>query len=126
MAFTGVAVFQMVSDRKCRVTGLSLALAAAGTISLAEGAGDFKLPASFHPELQTKIPDAIGSGSNTPVLVDLVEVTVVAAAAAPAAAPAVGAVKSGANTRAAFLVTFTNRDGANASGALEIWFKTAN
>ena len=46
MAFTGAAVIKVLSGKAARITGLSLAAAAAGTISLHNGAGEVKLPAS--------------------------------------------------------------------------------
>jgi hypothetical protein len=52
MAFTGNPVVQLISTRKCRITGgesnLTLAAGASGTISLAGGTGDIKLPAAFN------------------------------------------------------------------------------
>ena len=48
MPFTGAAVFQKVSDGLVRVTGLSLAASAAGTISLFGEGGDVELPDSFN------------------------------------------------------------------------------
>lgn len=50
MAFTGSAVFEQVSDQIVRITGLSLAGAAVGTISLKSGSGNVKLPGAFKPE----------------------------------------------------------------------------
>ncbi len=53
MAFTGVATVHPVSDRLVRITGLSLAAGADGTIGLfgaSGGAPDVTLPASFNPQ----------------------------------------------------------------------------
>ena len=51
MAFTGVAVVKQVSDSLVRITGLSLAGGAIGTIALFESlvAPGVRLPASFKP-----------------------------------------------------------------------------
>lgn len=56
MAFTGAAVVKQVSDRIVRITGLSLAAGATGTIGLAGSAGtppDVVLPESFKTEHYT-------------------------------------------------------------------------
>lgn len=52
MAFTGTAVVQQITDRMVRITGLSLGIAATGTIGLAGATGsapDVHLPAAFKP-----------------------------------------------------------------------------
>lgn len=56
MAFTGTAVVKQVSDSIVRITGLSLAGSASGTIGLhgaTGGAPDVTLPASFNPTVYT-------------------------------------------------------------------------
>lgn len=53
MAFTGSATVKAISDRKVRITGVSLANGADGTIGLfgaSGGAPDITLPASFNPQ----------------------------------------------------------------------------
>lgn len=52
MAFTGTAAFQMISTSIVRITGLSLAAGASGTIGLATRTtpGEQSLPAAFQPE----------------------------------------------------------------------------
>ncbi len=52
MAFTGSATVKAVSDRIVRITGLSLAGSASGTIGLSGATGsapDVKLPGTFQP-----------------------------------------------------------------------------
>ena len=118
MAFTGSAVIKKVSDRKFRITGLSLAGAAAGTISLAEGAGAVLIDAPkevWGPYVSS------GEQGGGVTLQDAIECHVIPADAAATAAvgsqtPAI--VKTGTDA-ADFLVTLTNR-GVVASGALEI------
>lgn len=52
MAFTGTATIHQVSDKRIRITGLSLAGGANGTIGLNGNSGtpDVRLPATFQPE----------------------------------------------------------------------------
>lgn len=51
MAFTGVATVKLVTDSLVRITGLSLAGLAVGTIGLFGDAGaDVQLPDGFNPE----------------------------------------------------------------------------
>lgn len=53
MAFTGTPVVEQVSDRMVRITGVSLGIAAAGTIGLfgiTFITPDVRLPESFRPE----------------------------------------------------------------------------
>lgn len=113
MAFTGVAAIVMVSDRKARITGLSLAAAATGTISLFEGAGAVKLPEGLE---WNRYRNAFG------VEVELdssIEVRATKAEAGLSTTEAVAIVKTG-DGPADFLATLSNPDAA-ASGALEIW-----
>ena len=120
MAFTGIAVVKKVSDRKFRITGLSLAGAAAGTISLAEGAGAVLIDA---PKEVWGPYVSAGEQGGAVSLQDAVECHVVPADAAATAAvgsqtPAI--VKTG-STAVDFLITLTNRNGGGvASGDLEI------
>ncbi len=106
MAFTGAAVFQKISDRVMRVTGLSLGIGAAGTIGLFGGAGEVSLPDNFEPSPYQDVD-----------LIEGVEVSVTMVTA-EAVAPAVQVVK----TTAAFLTTMTN-GGAAATGGMEIYFR---
>ncbi len=69
MAFTGTAVVTQITDRKVRITGLSLAGDATGTIGLNgdSGAG-VQLPDSFNPKPTTY-------NGNPVSLADAIEVT---------------------------------------------------
>ena len=113
MAFTGVAVVKMISDRKARITGLSLAAAATGTISLLGGTGAVKLPASAQ---WNRYNNAEGQQVE---LDEAVQVTVVKAEAGLATTEAVAIVKTG-DGPVDFLITLSNPDAA-ASGAMEIY-----
>ncbi len=119
MAFTGTPVVTQISDRQVRITGLSLASAAAGTIGLAGNTGPtpgVSLPASFNPSPYTY-------GDNHPVtLVDAVECTCESDAVGVATAIPLAVVKSG-TTHADFLITITNTHGSLASPAQEIMVK---
>jgi len=56
MAFTGSATIKQISDRIVRITGLSLAGSATGTIGLAGATGtppDVRLPVAFQPSVYT-------------------------------------------------------------------------
>lgn len=115
MAFTGIAnaVVNQISDRVVRITGLSLAGLASGTISYNGGpASDVALPATF-------TPDAVPNASAT--VTDRTRVTLQQTASAATGmpyhvvkTPGVGGGPS------SFQITITN-DGAIASGPLEIY-----
>ena len=115
MAFTGSATVKQVSDRKVRITGLSLASAASGTIGLAQSTGSpgVALPASFKPQHYTY------EGVNVP-FADAIEVSLVNAATGVATAIPVSVVKTG-TTTLDFLATLTNTHGSLATPNLEIW-----
>ncbi len=117
MAFTGTAVIQQISDGLVRITGLSLAAAAAGTIGLAGGAGEESLPASFDPKPYARSQTG---GTGTLLTVDLAEAIEVGISAdtAVTVAPAIQVVKAA----SPFLITLTNGGGA-ASGGLEIYIR---
>jgi hypothetical protein len=108
MAFTGVAVVTKVSDREFRITGLSLANGAAGTIGLDGGTGDVDLVAGW----------AAYAAASLVTLQDAIRVTIGLAGVA-AVAPAIQVVKTG-TTVADFLATLTN-GGAAPSGDMEIY-----
>jgi len=98
MAFTGTPVVTSLGKHIARITGVSLAASANGTIKASGGGAN--LPAT-HP----------GVSDNSIVIVNH--------AAAPAAGtPIMSVVKSGTPTDT---ITITNHDGANATGALEIF-----
>src|SRR4029077_13121844 len=47
MAFTGVPIITAGNDRTCKITGVSLAASATGTIGFAGSGADVELPVSF-------------------------------------------------------------------------------
>lgn len=115
MAFTGAAVITKVSDRKFRITGLSLAAAAAGTIGLSQNAA---------AEVEITAPgwdryDSSGVHGGLVELDDSIECRYCVAEIGLAVTEPLSIVKTG-NGPSDFLLTLTNPDAA-ASGALEIW-----
>lgn len=114
MAFTGAAVVQHISDTVVRITGLSLAAAASGTIGLITGGAG---------EVDIDVPwNRYTNGRSQEIELDQsVEVSVYVAEAALAVVEPVSIVKSG-DGPTDFLVTLANPDAA-ASGALEIYLK---
>ena len=97
MAFSGTAVVTAVGKDVIRITGLSLALAAAGTISNTGGGGDAVLPSTF----------LTLTGNESKVLISVNQI------AAGAVTPLIWANAGG-------TITVTNTDGANATGGLII------
>ena len=116
MAFTGTATFAMITNSICRITGLSLLHGASGTISLAAGTGDKKMPASF----QAGAGEGPIAGTNF-TMADAIECTVHNTGAG-ATNPVIAITKSG-TVPADFLLTLANQDGANDGTALEIYVK---
>jgi len=118
MAFTGTAVVKQVSDSEVRITGLSLAAGAGGTIALHgfSGTPGVRLPASFDPEIY-KGPD----GTDV-ALSDMIDVTIKLAAATPTPLFGTAVVKTGAGPLH-WEATITNTDGSTATPALEIYVK---
>lgn len=117
MAFTGIAVVQQVSDRKFRITGLSLAAAAAGTI----GFTDKTAPAEVSLSAPTWQPYGMPDGSSVS-LIEAIEVSMTLLGAVATAVP-VQVVKTGVD-HAGFVITLTNNtpaQGGAASPELEIW-----
>jgi hypothetical protein len=118
MAFTGTAVVKQVSDRIVRITGLSLASAAAGTIGLTGATGTapgVTLPASFKTEHYT-------FGTVNVPFADAIEVTAQPAAVGTATAIPIAIVKTG-TSLADFRATITNTHGSIATANLEIVVK---
>ena len=116
MAFTGTAVITEVSDSIVRITGLSLASAAAGTISLSGGTGAVKCPHGFQPAPYTNDKGVDIS------LIDSIDVTTQPAATGTATAIPVTVVKTG-NHPSDWLATITNTHGSIATPNLEIYIK---
>lgn len=117
MAFTGAAVFKVISGNKVRITGLSLAAAAAGTISLHNGNGEVKLPASCKW-------DAFKNGEGHQVLpLEAIQASF-QKVAADTHSVVVSQGKAGAAVDGSdFLVTLTNSDAANPCPGLEIYLE---
>lgn len=118
MAFTGAATIKKISDSLYRITGLSLAAAAAGTIAFAENAAASEVDITA-PEIQPY--ETVGTHGGTVNIAEGIQVDVVVAEAGLAVTEPVSVVKSG-TTKADFLITLTNPDAA-ASGALEIYIR---
>lgn len=115
MAFTGIAVIKKISDRKFRITGLSLAAGASGTIGLSTNvAAEVALNAPGWDRYETS-----GLQGGQVELDESVQVDVIVAEAGLAVVEPVAVVKTG-DGPADFLATLSNPDAA-ASGALEIY-----
>lgn len=110
MAFTGGASFQQVSEQVVRITGLSLAGAAAGTIGPAGSGADVELPESFQPKA-TKF-----NGQAVPLDAAIDYTAKQAGAAATTVSVYITKDSAGVGT-------FTNGTNATVSPALEIYAK---
>lgn len=110
MAFTGAATFQQVSEQVVRITGLSLAGAAAGTIGPHGSGANVELPESFQPKA-TKF-----NGVAVPLDAAL-DYTSKPAGSVVTSVP-IEITKAGSG-----VATFTNTTVATASPALEIYVK---
>lgn len=114
MAFTGTPALHYVSDKVVRITGLSLAAAAAGTIGLVGGSGEIDID---QPNWNRYV-----NGRGQQIELDQsIEVSIVPAEAGLGVTEPVSIVKTG-DGPTDFLATLTNPDAA-ASGELEIWVK---
>lgn len=112
MAFTGAAVVEQITDRCCRITGVSLALGASGVIGLHGSGLEVALPDAFNPQ-------PYKYGANSVSLSDMIRVEVNRVSAPPATAVPLRIVKT--EPAGVFTLTLTNDDGAAASGSLEIY-----
>lgn len=119
MAFTGTAVVIPVSDRKFRITGLSLAGAASGTI----GFSDKTVPAEVSlvaPNWQPyHMPGALNDASALVSLGSAVEVRTAPVTDVTDAVP-ISVVKTGTD-HSDFVATLHNDSAATVSAELEIW-----
>lgn len=113
MAFGGAAVFKMVADNVVRITGLTLAAAATGTIGLTGNTGSpgVTMPAAFAPGTYDSVDPT------TVALQDSIQVDVHNVAATAISSQI---VKTG-TSAADFLVSITNQGAA--SGTLEIYVR---
>lgn len=114
MAFTGTPVVHLVSEGMVRVTGVSLASGASGTISLSGGTGEVKLPAQFAPK-------TYAIEGSTVALADQVDCTNKPATAVTTSIP-ITTAKTG-TTPADFLITLTNAHGSLTSPGLELYIR---
>lgn len=112
MAFTGTAAIEMISSTKARITGLSLAGAASGTIGLDGGTGEVDLPALFKAQPYT------GPAGTLVTLIESIEVRLNVVTAVTTLIP-ISVVKTG-TEQATWLATLTNTTAATASAGLEI------
>lgn len=112
MAFTGVAVVKRVSDNMVRITGLSLAAGATGTISQAAGAGAVKFPDGMPP----------WTAYEAVTLQDAVEVSTNPASDVSNFAIPIRVTKTGVDA-SNFLITLENDAAATASANLDIYVK---
>ncbi len=113
MAFTGTPVVTQLSDSICRVTGVSLAGAATGTIGIHGSGAQVELPAAFQPKT------TVYNGAPVPLTASIDATAKVAASGVTTEVP-IEVTKSGSG---GFTTTFTNTTTATASGTLEIYFK---
>ncbi len=118
MAFTGVAVVKQVAENVVRITGLSLAGAAAGTISLHKGTGQVVLPRDC--DQWAPYDDKFSTGKVE--MDDAVQVYINRAGVEAVAVP-VQQVKTGGSDPTTFLITLTNSTAGTATAALEIYVR---
>ncbi len=116
MAFTGTPVVTKVSDKLFRVTGLSLAGDASGTIGFSDKtvAAEVSLVA---PEWQPKT----GPMGDNISLIEAIEVRQTLVTDVTDAVP-ISVVKTG-TTHADFVITMHNDSAATVSAELEIWIE---
>jgi hypothetical protein len=122
MAFTGTPVVKRVEDQLARITGLSIAAGATGTISLAVGAGEVKLPAS----LQWAPYAGQDAGDGKVDLEESVQVSYVFVTdtGGTDASDRIAVTKTGGADPATFLITFQSfSTDEDVSGQMEIWVR---
>lgn len=116
MAFTGTATVTQISDSIVRITGVSLAASASGTIGFqANASANVKLPSAFGANAQLYT-----YGGATLSLIDIVSAEA-NSVAAPSGLTAFGISKAG-TAQATFAITVLNTFGS-ASGGLEIYVR---
>jgi hypothetical protein len=120
MAFTGTAAVKKLSETKFKITGLSLALGAAGTICISaatggSGTAEVDLDA---PEVNPRVTVGL-QGEELSVPEQCVCSVIMADAATAAIVPPPAAAITG-TAKSDFLVTVTNRNSSTATGALVI------
>ncbi len=110
MAWTGTATVAKISDRLVRITGLSLAGAASGTIGIGHSSSEVDI---------LNLPDWEAYGDVT--LQDAVSVLINVLTDVTSPVP-ISVVKTGTN-QTDFVLTFHNDTAATASGSLEIYLE---
>ncbi len=111
MAFTGTPTVTSLGKNTVRITGISLAAAASGTIGLTGGGAGVSLPANF----PSAVDAALSAAGLT--MADGVDVRYNRSSSGGTQASHLTVAKQA----TPFLITLTNPDGANASGSLEIY-----
>lgn len=114
MAFTGTPTVKKISERKYRITGLSLAGAAAGAIGFSDKTVAPEVSLGPCPDWQPYSVD-----NTTVPLIDSVNVTMNPLTAVTTSVP-VRVVKTG-TTHGDFVITMTNDTAATASPQLDIY-----
>jgi hypothetical protein len=120
MAFTGTPTIKQTADNIVRITGLSLAAGAVGTIGLFGATGtppDVVLPRAFKTEHYTYDDAVVQLADGLHVTVGLADNAAGGGGGNIQLAP----IKTG-TTVPTFRTTITN-PGGSVSGGLEIWFK---
>ena len=107
--FAGAATVQLVADGEVRITGLAVQNASTGTLSLAAGAGDIKLPAAAE----------VYGGYAGVTLQDAIQVRIVQAGVVVTTPVPLVIVKTGTKP-SDFLISITNPSNTT-SDALEIY-----
>ena len=111
MAFTGVAVVQKITDNLFRVTGVSLGIAAAGTIGPPGSGAEVILTGALWGDYKGQQEAVIDLGESIQVLIN------------PVGAGVATAVPNRVTKSAAGVVTVTNNDGAAVTSDLEIYLR---
>lgn len=121
MAFTGTASIQLIADGIARITGISLAAGANGTIGLSQSVNSpsITLPGDFHATTYAVPYPAANTSVQTQASID---VTAKAADTTTPNGADVRVTKSGVGLTD-FLATVTNANAASATPSLEIYVK---
>jgi isopropylmalate/homocitrate/citramalate synthase len=113
MAFTGTATIKQISDRIVRITGLSLAGSASGTIGLHGATGtppDVTLPITFQPSVYT-----YGNPGSEVPLADSVQIVT-----QNTGSGSIDVSKTG-TTAADFRISLHNTSGSATANSLEMY-----
>jgi hypothetical protein len=121
MAFTGTPVVKQISDRMVRITGVSLAAAAAGVIML-HGAVSPPAGAIILPEGFIANTYEYSNTSGVVTLQDCIDVQTKRASTGASTTVPISTVKTG-STHADFQATLTNGDAEDVTSNLEIYVR---